>query len=444
MVAHRGVCNVAEEQSRTFEIEPESRIIQLASLSFDASIFEIVMAMYSGLTLYLAPREALLPGEPLVQFLRDEKINAMVISPSALAVLPQATLPDLRTVIAGGEVCFMDLVARWAPGRRFFNAYGPTEGSIWATVSECTGTQAFPTIGRAIANMRAYVLDTRLEPVPVSVPGELYLGGVGVTRGYYGRPDLTAERYLPDPLSGEPGARMYRTGDRTRRLPCGDIQFLGRIDQQLKLRGHRIELGEIEASLLDHPAIREAVVIDRPSPSGEPRLVAYYVPHTEQTPTVTEVRRFLRQRLPDFMIPSAFRLLDALPLNENGKLNRRALFDMIDIGLETEEEGRTAPHTTTQEELERIWCEVLELKRVGIHDDFFELGGHSLLATRVVSRINNAFRIDLPLRQLFELPTIAGLAEVIDVAKGDEPKSHEPAITRVAREIVSVPVNSES
>jgi amino acid adenylation domain-containing protein len=443
MVPHRGVCNVAEAQARTFAVEPENRILQFASLSFDASIFEIVMALRAGATLCLASQEVLLPGTPLVEVLREESINVLTVPPSALAVLPAAVLPDLHTLVVAGEVCFRDLVARWAHGRRFFNAYGPTEGSIWATVAECTEDDAPPPIGRPIPNTRAYVLDARLEPVPLGVPGEIYLGGAGVTRGYHGRPDLTAERYLPDPFRGEPGARMYRTGDRARRRPSGDIQFLGRVDQQLKLRGYRIEVREIEASLLRHPAVREVAVAARRTPGGETRLVAYCVPGHEPAPGGVELRAFLQQRLPDFMVPAAFVLLEALPRHENGKLDRRALSAARHDMPGAEEEGWAAPRTATEEALMRIWCEVLELDHVGIHDSFFELGGHSLLATRVMARVNDAFRTDLPLRRLFELPTIAGLAAALDAAKGDETRPREPAITRVARAVVSLPIAPE-
>jgi amino acid adenylation domain-containing protein len=444
LVPHIGVCNAAEATARAFSIQPESRILQFASLSFDASTFEIIMALRAGATLCLEDQESILPGPPLIQALRDRKINVMTIPPSALAVLPDAMLPDLNTLIVAGEACSMDIASRWANGRRFFNAYGPTEASIWATIAECADVQATPPIGSSIINVQVYVLDERLEPAPVGVPGEIYIGGVGVTRGYFNRPDLTAERYLPDPFSTAPGARIYRTGDRARHLWGRDIQFLGRVDHQLKLRGYRIEPGEIEASLLLHPAVREAVVMTKLSAFDEERMIACYVPLEEQAPNAAELRSFLRQRLPDFMVPSGFMALEGFPLNKNGKLNRSALSAMADVWSESDDIASRPPRTETEEILAAIWHEVLEVDRISIDDNFFYIGGHSLIATRVASRVNNSFQINLPLRRLFELPTIAELAEAIDVAKADASGPYLPDIMPVAREVISLPPDFDS
>lgn len=444
LVPHIGVCNTAEATAHAFSVPPESRILQFSSLSFDASTFDIIMALRAGATLCLEDQESMLPGPPLIQVLRDKKINVMTIPPSALAVLPDAMLPDLNTLIVAGEACSMDIASRWANGRRFFNAYGPTEASIWATVAECADVQATPSIGSSIINVQVYVLDERLEPVPVGVPGEIYIGGVGVARGYCNRPDLTAERYLPDPFSSAPGARIYRTGDRARRLWGRDVQFLGRVDQQLKLRGYRIEPGEIEASLLLHSAVREAVVVTKLNAFDEARLIAWYVPLPEQAPSAVELRSFLRQRLPDFMVPSAFMPLDGFPLNENGKLNRGALSAMADGWSESDDLASKPPRTETEGIIAAIWREVLEVDRIGIDDNFFSIGGHSLIATRVALRVNSSFQIDLPLRRLFELPTIAELAEAIDVAKADVSRSRLPDIIPVASEVISLPLDFNS
>ena len=438
-VQHRGVCNLIEAQFDAFSLPPQSRILLFASLSFDASIFEILMSLGAGGILYMSTREAILPGAPLIKILRDEKINVLSISPSALAVLPRVALPDLHTLISVGESCPMEMVSRWCHERRFFNAYGPTEVSIWSTLAQCGENSAIPPIGRPLRNIRAYILDEHLEPVPSGLPGELYLGGVGVARGYHRRPDLTAERYLPDPFSGQPGTRMYKTGDRVRRVAGGDIQFLGRIDQQVKLRGYRIELGEIEASLLRHPEIQEAAVALRSTRSGDDRVVAYCVAASEQLPGATELREFLRQSLPDFMVPSAFVQLDSLPLNTSGKLDRRALPSVSDELAEPGGELWSAPQSEIEKRLTEIWCEILALPRVGIHDNFFDLGGHSLLATRVMSRMNEAFQTDLRLRQIFELPTIAMLSEVVEEERVKGSKRREPAIRPVAREVVVLP-----
>jgi amino acid adenylation domain-containing protein len=444
MVPHRGVCNVAEVQGRMFAVKSEARVLQFASLSFDAAVFEIVMTLRAGASLYLPARESMLPGASTVQVLRDNRINILTISPSALAVLPRAALPELQTLIVAGEACPAELVARWAHGRRFFNAYGPTEASIWATTAVCEENQTTVPIGYSISNVRVYLLDDYLELIPDGVPGEIYIGGTGVTRGYLGLPGLTAERYLPDPFSPDPGARMYRTGDRARRLSSGNLQFLGRVDQQLKLRGYRIELGEIEAVLLLHPAIREAAVLPRRSTSGELYLVAYYSLDTEHSPDVDTLRNFLRQSLPDYMLPSAFVLLDALPLNTNGKLDRRALLENRVDAKEIRQTGWALPRTPTEERLELIWREVLGIPQVGIYDVFFDLGGHSLLATSLMSRVNEAFDIDLPLRVLFEQPTIAGLAEALNAAERGDKRSEEPAIVPVARHMVTAPIEAGS
>jgi amino acid adenylation domain-containing protein len=445
MVPHRGVRNVAEAQARVFALGVESRVLQFASLNFDASVFEIVLALGAGAPLHLATQESILPGSPLIKVLRDERINILTIPPSSLAVLPGAALPDLHTLIVAGEACPAELVARWAHGRKFFNAYGPTEASIWATVAECADDQPTITIGRPILNTQVYVLDDGLEPVPVGVPGEMYIGGTGVTRGYISRPDLTAERFIPDPFATEPGARLYRTGDRARRLREGDIQFIGRVDYQLKLRGYRIEPGEIEASLLLHPEVREAAVLPRRSPSGETRLAAYYVSMPERSPEAAELRDFLRLRLPGYMIPATFSRLDALPLNGNGKLDRRALSAIGDNAALPADEPTDAPRNATEETLASIWREVLGVSRVGVNDDFFDHGGHSLLATRFVSRVNDAFDTNLALRRLFELPTIAALAEAVDAKKGGgDSGPQRPAIVPLARQLVKLPAAPES
>jgi len=277
MVEHRGVCSLAEAQRRLFGVRPGSRVLQFSSLSFDASVWEIVMALSAGATLCLASRDAIMPGRPLLDLLRDERIEVATLPPSVLAALPAEPLPDLRTIIVAGEACPAELVARWAPGRRFFNAYGPTETTVCATAAECTGESQKPSIGRPIANMKIYILDERQEPVPVGVPGEIYIGGEGLARGYLNRPELTEQRYVPNPLPEAQGERLYRTGDLARYLPDGSVDFLGRVDQQIKLRGFRIELAEIESTLSRHPAVQSASVVAREDAPGQKRLVAYVV-----------------------------------------------------------------------------------------------------------------------------------------------------------------------
>jgi amino acid adenylation domain-containing protein len=285
LVNHRGLSNVTEAQKRILVDGPGCRILQFSSLSFDASAFEIIMALSSGATLVLAPRAAL-TGPDLLRLLREQAITTVLLPPSVLAGVPADPLPALHIIMVAGEACPADLVARWAPGRKFFNLYGPTEASILATFAECRDGTRKPSIGCPIPNVRIYIVGACLQPVPVGIPGELLIGGVGVSRGYLSRPELTAEKFIPDPFSCEPGARLYKTGDLARYLPDGNIEFLGRIDHQVKIRGFRIEPGEVEAVLKEHPIVREALVIDREYGLGDRRLVAYVTPSegsTEQT-----------------------------------------------------------------------------------------------------------------------------------------------------------------
>jgi aryl carrier-like protein len=264
-----------------------------------------------------------------------------------------------------------------------------------------------------LSNVRVYLLDQALEPVPVGVAGELYIGGVGVARGYLNRPELTAEKFIADPFTSTPGARLYRTGDLVRYRPDGNIEFLGRIDHQVKLRGFRIELGEIEAALSRHPAIREVVVLAREDSPGDKRLVAYLVTADAPPDLIDQLRVLLRAGLPDYMVPAAFVTLDALPLTPNAKVDRKAL-PLPALGEVTPRAGAVAPRTATEEMVMGVFSDVLEHPDSGVFENFFDLGGHSLKAARLVHRLRAVSGVDLPLRNLFEHPTVAGLAEVID------------------------------
>jgi amino acid adenylation domain-containing protein len=444
LIQHRGLCNLAEAQIEAFNLQPTNRVLQFASLSFDASIFEIVMALGAGGTLCLANRESLLPGQGLIQLLRDCSITHVTLPPAVLAVLPKAELPALRTIICAGEFCSEDIVKRWwRTGRRFFNAYGVTEATVWSTIAEVSDTSSGkPPIGRAIANTQVYILDAHLQPVPIGIPGEMYIGGDGVARGYLNRPELTAEKFISHPFVGaglednlyqkqttfpqnppplhptSSKERLYKTGDLARYLPDGNIEFLGRIDEQVKIRGFRIELGEIEAVLSQHPAVARAVVIIWEEVPGDKQLVAYVVPIEQlinpksfiQNLKSTELRQFLKQKLPAYMVPSTFVVLDSLPLTPNGKVNRRNLPAPDEATSLTVEKAFVAPRTPTESALAQIWAEVLHLERVGIGDNFFDLGGDSLLAIRLIDRIGKQFQRELPLSTLFLAPTIEGLA----------------------------------
>ncbi|HVG44487.1 MAG TPA: amino acid adenylation domain-containing protein [Longimicrobium sp.] len=413
LVEHGGVCNTIATFSRLYGNGPRSRVLLFARLHFDASVLDVFTALANGGTLVVAPREETIPGDELTALLARKRITHAKFTPSALAATPWADLPELEVVILGGEVCSAELVERWAPGRRFFNGWGPTEVSVRSTAVQATDGTRPPPIGRPLGNVTHYVLDPAGRPVPVGVSGEIYVGGAGVTRGYLGRPALTAERYVPDPFSSIPGARMYRTGDRVRWRADGMLDFVARMDGQVKVRGFRIELGEIEARLKEHPGVREAAVLardDGPGGAGDLRLVAYYVAAGGAV-EVESLRGHLGERLPEYMVPAAYVRLEAFPLNPNGKLDRRALPapDADAYAARDYEE----PAGETERAVAEIWAEVLRIERVGRLDGFFALGGHSLLATQVVSRVRAAFGVELPLRALFEGPTVAEMARVL-------------------------------
>jgi amino acid adenylation domain-containing protein len=407
-VSHGGLTNMAEAQVRTFGIAPDSRIVQFASLSFDASIFEIVMALRSGAALILARQESLMPGPDMLRLLNDNAVTNITITPSALMALPEEELPSLKTVIVAGEACPAELVARWARGRRFFNAYGPTEATVWSTVAECTDGGKRPTIGGPIDNTQIYILDTSLRPVPVGVAGELHIGGVGLARGYLRRPDITAEKFIPNPYSDEPGARLYKSGDLARYSKDGRIEFLGRIDHQVKVRGFRIELAEIEAVLLQQPDVLDVAVIAREDEPGVKRLVAYLEVDAESAPSIDRLRDVLKQKLPDYMTPSAFVFLESLPQTPNGKIDRRALPapGSARPGLG---ESFVAPQTEAEKSLARIWSEVLGIDSPGIHDNFFALGGDSIRSVQVLSRAQE-HGLSFSLQDIFQHQTIHELA----------------------------------
>ena len=431
MVEHRGVTNLVHAQVRAFVVSEGSRVLQFASFGFDASVSEIFMALCSGAVLHLGRRDEGHRGTDVAEVLRREAITTVTLPPALLAVLGADELPALESVVTAGEACPPEVARRWRPGRRFFNAYGPTETSVCASWAECTRDyeRSVP-IGRPLANTRLYVLDAGGQLAPEGDEGELYVGGVGVARGYLHRPALTAEKFTPDPFGGEPGARLYRTGDVVRYAPGGELEFVGRRDWQVKVRGYRVELGEVEALMRQQEGVREAVVAARPDARGEQRLVAYVVTAPPERPTLfEEIRITLRQQLPEYMLPAAFVRLDALPLNANGKVDRNALPEPESRGREVE-----APATPTEREVAGIWAEVLEVNRVGREEDFFELGGHSLLAAQVTTRVRAAFGIELPAQDLFEHPTVADFGEHIDTIRWTAPGLQPSAVAAAGRE----------
>ncbi|TFI50883.1 amino acid adenylation domain-containing protein [Mastigocladus laminosus UU774] len=439
MVEHSGLCNLAQAQIQVFGLSGDSRVLQFASFSFDACVSEILMALGSGARLYLGTKDSLMPGMPLIERLRNNGITHVTLPPSALAVLPVEELPTLQTIIVAGEACPLELMRQWSKGRNFFNAYGPTEASVCAAIGKCTPLDQKISIGRPISNTQIYILDQNEKPVPVGVPGELHIGGAGLARGYLNRPELTQEKFIPNPFSGSRGAgkqgsrgekRLYKTGDLARYLPDGNIEYLGRIDNQVKIRGFRIELGEIEATLSQHPHVQASCVIAREDVPGDKRLVAYIVPQPQVTPTISVLRSFLKEKLPEYMVPSAIVILESLPVTPNGKIDRRAL-----RAPEPSSESRekyVAPRTPIEEILAQIWQEVLKVELVGRDDDFFELGGHSLLGTQFISRVRTKLKVEIPLRTLFAAPTIAQLALLIQqLQQQDIELSAPPILKRV-------------
>ncbi|WP_375772564.1 non-ribosomal peptide synthase/polyketide synthase [Archangium gephyra] len=424
LLTRSGLANTAREAARAHGYRPDSRVLQFASTSFDASVCEVFSTLVAGACLVLANKEQLLPDAALRSLLESQSITAVTLTPSVLAQLEPHGLPKLETLISAGEACSPELARRWSSGRTLLNAYGPTEVTICATISGPVDSQRL-SIGRALPNAQVYVLDSRLLPVAVGVPGELYVGGAGVARGYLGQPALTAERFLPHPFSSEPGARLYRTGDKVRWLPHGELEFLGRLDEQVKLRGFRIELGEVESALRELPSVRETVVVLREDAPGDKRLVAYLVPQPGELVEPSSLRSSLLSRLPEYMVPSAFVSLEALPLTTSGKVDRKALPSPSGSGSASSSEY-VAPRSDTEKRLASIWSEVLHVDLVGLHDDFMSLGGHSLLATQVISRIRSSFGVELPLRSLFESTTLQALAEQLDAANASQTNQLPP------------------
>ncbi len=411
MVEHRGVASLAAAQARTLGVEAESRVLQFASFSFDAWVFEMVMALSRGASLHLPPGADLLAGEALERAVALGRITHVILPPAVLSTLPEsALLAPVETLVLGGEAVTGAAAARWAGGRRLVNAYGPTEATVWATFHECSpGEDGDPPIGRPIANARVYLLDGAGEPVPAGVVGEMYLGGAGVARGYLNRPGLTAGRFVPDPFGGGAGARLYRTGDLARGRRDGTLEFMGRNDHQVKLRGFRIEPGEVEARLREHDGVRDAVVLAREDAPGGARLVAWYA--ADEPLDAEALRRHVGERLPDHMVPAAYVHVERLPLTPNGKLDRGAL--PAPEGGAYARRGYEPPAGPTEQALAEIWSEVLGVERVGRRDDFFELGGHSLLAVRLIARVRQVLSAEVALGTVFRHPVLREMAEAL-------------------------------
>ncbi|NEQ65702.1 MAG: amino acid adenylation domain-containing protein [Symploca sp. SIO2D2] len=432
-IEHRSLTNFAQVARAEYQINNQDRVLQFASISFDAAAEEIYPCFISGGALVLRTNQMLNSVSDFLQKSQDWEITIWDL-PTAYwqeitrqLKINSLRLPQLlRLVIIGGERALPLTVKSWyeevGDYPQLINTYGPTEATVVATLCKVTAAIAFQKevpIGCPLANVQAYILDKHLQPVPIGVPGELHLGGSGLARGYLNRPELTAEKFIPNPFDN---SKLYKTGDLARYLPDGNIEFLGRIDHQVKVRGYRIETGEIEATLTQYPSVKETVVLATKDNLGNQRIVAYLVLETETTassnPEVSEteqikkLKQYLKERLPEYMIPSGFVLLSQLPLTPNGKIDRKAL-PVADVASSLSTEY-VAPETQKQKALAKIWAEVLGREQVGINDNFFDLGGHSLMATQVVSRIRNILNLELSVSKLFENPTIAQLSTDIE------------------------------
>jgi amino acid adenylation domain-containing protein len=447
-IPHRAI-NRLVFNTNYIEITSDDRMLLASNSAFDAVTFELWGALLHGARLVGVSREAVLSPQELAASIRDHGISAMWLTAALFNQMtrevPKA-FGSVRHLLIGGEALDPHRVREALkndPPARLVNGYGPTEGTTfttWYLAQEAAeGATSIP-IGRPISNTQTYLLDRNQQPTPVGIAGELYIGGDGLARGYFNGPELTAEKFIPNPYSERLGARLYRTGDLSRYLPDGAIEFLGRLDHQVKIRGFRIELGEIETALSQHPSVRESVVLLREDAPGEKRLVAYLATEPRKTFTVDDLRSFLRQKLPDYMTPAAFVTLDALPLTPNGKIDRRALPAPEQSRPELAE-AFVAPRNPVEELLAGAWADVLEIERVGVHDNFFDLGGHSLLATKLFSRLRDTFQVELPLAALFEAPTVAALAERIESAKREERGSSLPPLTPLVQKGGHLPLS---
>jgi amino acid adenylation domain-containing protein len=423
MNEHRGIVNRLLWMQEAYGLGAEDTVLQKTPFSFDVSVWELFWPLFTGATLVMAQPGGHKDPAYLADILRQHHITTLHFVPSMLQVFLEheqaSQCLSLKRVVCSGEALPSALARRCAerlPQATLYNLYGPTEAAVDVTAWTCPPADipnAIP-IGRPIANTQIYILDSYGAPVPVGVAGELHIAGVQVARGYLNRPELTAERFVRDPFSAEAGARMYKTGDLARWQDDGNIEYLGRNDFQVKLRGFRIELGEIEARLAEHEAVREAVVLAREERAGEKRLVAYYTPSTERELSSSDLRAFLGERLPEYMVPAVYVRLDEMPLSPNGKLDRKAL-PAPDAGA-VAAPAYEPPQGEHEQTLAAICQELLQVERVGRHDGFFELGGHSLLATQLIAKIRSQLDVDLPLRTVFERPSVAELAQVIATA----------------------------
>ncbi|HEY6186084.1 MAG TPA: amino acid adenylation domain-containing protein [Pyrinomonadaceae bacterium] len=440
VVSHASLVNAIRAQLAQFQ-EPVTGTMLQMSYAFDGSLLSIFCTLVQGGALLLPPEGQQADTAEAARLIQERELSHLFTVPSFYALLLEQARPEelksLRAVTVGAEACPPGLVSAHfglLPGVRLYNEYGPTEATIYCAAHECRpedAARARVPIGRPASGARLYVLDQELEPVPVGVVGELYIGGRGVARGYMGQPDLTCERFVPDAFGV--GERLYRTGDVARWLACGELELLGRSDDQVKVRGYRVEPGEVEAALCGHGEVREAAVLADEDGAGGKRLVAYVVAGGERCPSVGELREYLSGLMPEYMVPGIYVFIDELPRTTTGKVDRRAL-PQPEPGRDMLPESFVAPVTPTEESLARLWGELLKLETIGVNDNFFDLGGHSLLATQLISRVRESFEVDLPLGSIFKSPTIAGLARQVEAAKLAGAESSSVSLVPVSRE----------
>lgn len=432
-ISHRALANFLHSIRREPGLTAADTLLSVTSISFDIVGLEIFLPLTVGARIVLATADEVFDAAKMKALLRLSGTTVMQATPSFWQFLVEAGWAGDKKlkIFCGGEGLSRALADKLLErGAGLWNLYGPTETTIWSTVAKIVPGKDPISVGRPIANTQVYFLDSHLQPVPIGIPGELYIGGEGVARGYLKRPELTAERFITNPFSTvEKSPRLYKTGDIARYLPDGRIECLGRNDFQVKLRGHRIDLGEIESALRRHPDVTEAVVSLNEDESGQKRLIAYLTASNGAAPQTANLQQFLKLKLPDYMAPSAFVVLDKFPLTPNGKINHKALPAPMPDRADSKQTFEP-PRTATEKTLAQLWQELLRLPRVGIHDNFFEIGGHSLLAMQFMTRVHNSFQAELSLRNIFETPTIAELANLVDSKRDQTAKQIVPPLPR--------------
>ena len=414
-IPHRAVVNFLHSMQREPGLKARDTLVSVTSISFDIAGLEILLPLTVGAKVVLATSEEIFDAAKMKSLLHASHATAMQATPSFWQFLIESDWAGDRhmKILCGGEALSRELADQLLErAGEVWNLYGPTETTIWSTLCQVTPANGPISIGRPIANTQVYLLDSHLQPVPVGVPGELHIGGDGVARGYLNRPELTEEKFIADPFNSSSGARLYKTGDLARYRLDGTIECLGRNDFQVKLRGHRIDLGEIESALRQFPNVIDAVVLLREDERRQKSLVAYLLRSAHPSPDAGMLQQFLRKKLPDYMMPSAFVVLDKFPLTPNGKTDRKALA-ATSLERAPVKQAFTPPRTPAEETLAKIWRELLVQSEIGIDDNFFEIGGHSLLAMQLMARVRKEFQAELSLRQIFEAPTIAELADVL-------------------------------